>query len=173
MAASSIEGVPRAGGGSAEGESSLRPLLVFRCGPAWLAVDAPAVEEVVEDANPTPLPHAPVHVPGLVIIRGRAVPLFSLARFFSLDAPEEQRRGDSADDEFRRLLVVRSGEIQVGIRTGRVRGVLEAVRENLARPEAFASGRLSEFVEAQVDDPAGVIAVLALDRLLEAARIRA
>ncbi len=151
------------------GAEAARALLIFRCGSAWFAVEAHAVDEIVEDAKATPLPLAPPHVLGLIMVRGRAVPLLALESFLALAGEEEA--GSGADDAFLRVIVVNSAEMQVGIRSAKIRGVVEVTPERLVEPDALVAGRLREFSRAQFDDGGVLTAVLDLERLLGEARI--
>lgn len=153
---------------------SQRTLLVFRVGDAWLGVDAHAVAEIAERGETTTLPRLPRHVPGLIFLRGNAVPLLDLAAFLGLDTESETGGSGNAeanDDDPRpsRVVVVESGGMRVGLLSSRVHGLDTPAAETLMPPDALGA-RLRPFCSAQCDHHLGLLAILDLSRLLDAAR---
>ena len=145
---------------------SQRILLLFRVGGTWLGVDAHAVSEIAEPGEATPLPRLPRHVPGLVFLRGNAVPLVDLVDFLGLDAEPDT---DDDDARPRRAVIVESEGMRVGLLSSRVRGLDDVPTDRLAPPDALGP-QLRAYCTAQVDHELGLLAVLDLPRLLAAAR---
>lgn len=139
--------------------------LVFRVGHLWLALLADRVVEVVQEIAATPIPRAPVHLVGLMSLRGRALPLVDLERFLRLTPDPE------ADVEsFPRVVVVRWRGDRVGLRSPQVRGVL-GLRSGDFRPSELArSERLTRFCPREHEGPSGLVHQLDLDALLDAAK---
>jgi purine-binding chemotaxis protein CheW len=153
-----------------------RVLLVFEVASAWFGVDPQVAQELAPPQVPTPVPRAPDYVAGLVALRGRAVPLLDLQRFLALD-PRDARGTD--DDLLKRIVVVASDGMTVGIVCDRVRSLVRLPRNAFLPPESLPAGRVRDFAESEVADPAGVVTkvggivvVLKVPELLEAARLR-
>jgi chemotaxis signal transduction protein len=65
------------GSGGGE-ERGLAPLLLFRLGRRWFAMDVRAIEEVALKGPVTRVPTAPNHILGVTLLRGRLVTVLSL-----------------------------------------------------------------------------------------------
>lgn len=145
-----------------------RAVVVFRTAAGDLALDAALVEEVTVLGEATPLPFLPGHVPGLVFLRGRAVPLLDLAAFLDLAGPEEGSEGEELAE---RLVVVAADGMTVGLVSRRVRGVFELPAADFAAPDALGA-EVRKYCQAQVSYDGRLVAVLDLPVLLRAARPR-
>jgi purine-binding chemotaxis protein CheW len=145
------------------------PLLTFRTGSMWFAVGAEAIDEICAVAEVTPLPLSPEHIPGVVSLRGQAVPLLDLKAFLGLgdEKPPEGRR-----EMFARIAVASTAQMRVGIICDQVRGVLEIPRARRRRPEVTRGARLLEYVTHEVQRDEGMLLVLDLDKLLAAAKVQ-
>lgn len=149
------------------------PFLTFRVGSMWFAVVAEAIDEICAVAEVTPLPLAPEHIPGVISLRGQAVPLLDLKAFLGLGdeepdpAPPDERR-----DMFSRIAVAFTAQMRVGIICDQVRGVLEIPRARRRRPEVARGARLLEYVTHEVQRDDGMLLVLDLDKLLNAAKVQ-
>lgn len=140
------------------------PIVPLRVGGMWVAVPALAAVEIVSPRDPLPLPLAPAHVPGLVSLRGRAVPLLDLARFLQLDGAEQS-------GGFPRLVLVEQADMRVAVWADQVLGVI-AAGELVVRDTSVACGLLQQFAIGELDAPFGIVTMLDVDALLEAARVR-
>jgi purine-binding chemotaxis protein CheW len=163
---------------SVEGDGlTERVLLIFKTGSCWFAMDPELAQEIAAPEPPTPVPRVPAYVPGLLKLRSRAVPLLDLQRF--LDLPPAAG-SDAADDEFRkRILVVSTKGMTVGLLCDRVRSLLAVPAASLLPPTSLPAGRLREFAQAELPDPSGaiggrpgVVILLDIGALLDAARVR-
>ena len=72
-------------------------LLTFRCGGQRYAVDIMSVREIRSWSQPTPLPHAPPFMRGMVNLRGSVLPVMDLAH--RLGSP-------LTDDDPRNVIIV-------------------------------------------------------------------
>jgi purine-binding chemotaxis protein CheW len=153
-----------------------RVFLVFQVASSWFAVEPHWTQELAEPTSPTPVPRAPAYVAGLMPLRGRAVPLLDLRRFFGLEA-----RADGAleADLAPRVVVVACAGMTVGLLADSVRRLITLPPAALQTPDSLPPGRVRDFAEAYVPDPqglvaagAGLIVVLDVPSLLEAARLR-
>lgn len=77
-------------------------LLTFKCGGQGYAVDIMSVREIRSWSQPTPLPHAPPYMRGMVNLRGSVLPVMDLA----------QRIGRPAtiDDPRNVIIVIQQGQ---------------------------------------------------------------
>ncbi|SDZ46626.1 purine-binding chemotaxis protein CheW [Jannaschia faecimaris] len=67
-------------------------LLTFKCGGQGYAVDIMSVREIRSWSEPTPLPHAPPFMRGMVNLRGSVLPVMDLAqRMGQARTPDDPR----------------------------------------------------------------------------------
>ena len=152
--------------------AALDQLFAFRIGCSYLAVPVESVLHVDAIQPAVPLARAPAWIAGLVPVPSGAVPLMELERFVPLGhvlAVESRPRAE-VDELPGRVIVVQESSMRVGLRCDRVVGVV-------AVPPKGAEGatrgqRLSEFVEAEYEQPYGLLLRLNLEKLLMAARAR-
>lgn len=127
-----------------------------------LAIFAEDVEEVTEPSEITPIPCAPVHVPGVVPVRGEALPLFDLACFLGLS-------GEGADER-PRMLIVRSPLYRVGVLCDQVLGVTSVAAAAIQEARVSGPPSLRRYALGEVELRGGVTPVLDLEALLAAGR---
>lgn len=144
------------------------PLLVLRIGGVLFGVWAEQAEEVLDWHKPTPLPNMPKHVPGVLFRRGEAIALLDVGAFFNLGSGAGEGAGFDLGS-FRRVVVVTQAEMRVGLVCDQVRGVIEARLDKLKAPDAVGQ-EARECVHAQLDHEIGLVAILQLTQLLQAAR---
>ncbi|MGC4113813.1 MAG: chemotaxis protein CheW [Myxococcales bacterium] len=103
-------------------------LLVCRVGGAWLAFEASHVQAILETRAPSPVPHTPPHVLGVISHGESALAVVDLASFFRLDG--ERAGGESARNAgealgLERIVVASAGGLTAGLRCEKVAGVRE------------------------------------------------
>lgn len=143
----------------------LYSIVRFRVGRAELGVLAHHVEEVTDAGEPTPVPCAPPHVPGIVAVRGEALPLFDLAIFLGLPS------GDGGA-EMPRMLIVRSPPYRVGVLCDRVSGVATVPGSAIQPVRASGPRPLRRYALGEVEMGGTVAPVLDVALLLAAGRAR-
>lgn len=143
-------------------------LLPFRTGPVWLAIPALLAKEILDTRPPLPLPGAPAHVLGLVNVRGQALPMLDLAAF--LDLPRDAA-GGSASAALPRLIIVETGGMSVAVPCQEVLGVV-AAGEVEVRPPDLGAGTLKTYAQGTFEQVVGIVTVIALADILQAARLR-
>ncbi len=143
------------------------PLLVFRVGSTWMGINAFEIGEIIDRRDPLPLPQAPAHISGMVNLRGRAVPVFNVARYLDLPLGEQQQVGATV---FPRTIVVAVDGMRVGIPADEVLGVLPSEECEL-RESNLHIGRIARFVKGELDTAKGITVALDVAQLLDAARI--
>lgn len=144
-----------------------RSIVCFRVAGAALALPAEAVEEVVVRSTVTPIPCAPAHVPGLIAVRGDAVPLFDVGIFFGLDGHTVVE-----SDREPRVLLVRSSRYRVGIFCDAVMGIASVAESRIDEPRACRPASLRRHALGETYLHGAVIPLLDLEGLLEAGRAR-
>lgn len=150
-----------------EADEAADPLLVFRVGATWMGVNAFEIGEIIDRQDPLPLPQAPTHIAGMVNLRGRAVPVFDIARYLDLPSTNEQSTSATV---FPRTVVVAVDGMRVGIPADEVLGVLPA-EDCVLRESNLNMGRIARFVKGELDTPKGITVALDVNQLLDAARV--
>jgi purine-binding chemotaxis protein CheW len=143
---------------------------------AWLAFDvagvslalAPAsADEICDLGTITPIPLSPRYVEGIVSIRGRPVPLVSLASFASLPPKKARPKEDTPD----RCIVATALGMTVALRCDEVHGVLVATESARAETVALPAG-LGPFVRGEVELGGDLFLVFDFDAFVDSARLR-
>lgn len=150
-------------------------LLVCRVGGTWLAFEAAHILAILETRAPSPVPHTPPHVLGVISHGEAALAVVDLAAFFHLDAQRAPEASRSAGEVLglERIVVVSAGGLTAGLRCERVAGVRE-VAGALPSPKGVLQGeRIAPFLVAELAESEGVIGVLETASLLEALRVKA
>lgn len=142
------------------------PIVMWRSGAAWLAVQTRYVEEVSVLGPLTAVPRAPAFVTGLMLVGSRAVPVVDLVRFLSLPAEAED------SDRTERLVVVAAGPLRAGVVSRQVH-VIDDVRADQIHPVTSTTATTVErFATGEVEVRGAVVQLLDLPTLLEAMRAR-
>jgi purine-binding chemotaxis protein CheW len=139
-------------------------LVRFRVGNAELAVPTSCVEEIVDRGPLTAVPGVPSHIPGLLGVRGEAVPILDLQRFLGLSDE------DGDEERVARVLVVQHDRYRVGLLCDRVAGVSVCDESQLETPRVAQPPSLRSYAQAEIDMGTSIAALLDVARLLEAAR---
>jgi purine-binding chemotaxis protein CheW len=97
-------------------------LVGFRVGGQELAVPIAQVQEVIRSLSATKLPAAPAHILGIVNLRGRVVPLLSMASLLGL--PDRE-----GEDRF--IIVCRRHDMLLGLVVGAIAAMHQAKGEDV------------------------------------------
>lgn len=141
---------------------SQRDVFVFEIGNTTLSVEATRVEAVTPWRPATRLPHLPGHYVGVINHEQEALIVLDLERFLALDA---------AGDQPANIMVLRCGELRAGIPVDRALGIARVQADDMCPPTSLRAGRLAEFVEGQWEHDDAPCGFLAVDDVLEAARV--
>ena len=114
--------------------------VVFKVAGAEYAIPASEVVQMETFTGATPVPGAPLHVAGLVQVRGRVVPVVDARLRFGLPAVE--RTLDS------RVVVGQLGPRTVGLLVDSAREVLKLAPEQLQPPPPLVAEQAQGFVKA-------------------------
>ncbi len=116
--------------------------VVFKVAGAEYAIPASEVLQMESFLGATPVPGAPLHVAGLVQVRGRVVPVVDARARFGLPAAE--RTLDS------RVIVGQLGSRTVGLLVDSAREVMKLAPEQLQPPPPLVAEQAQGFVKAMV-----------------------
>lgn len=129
-----------------EAAQDLRHLVGFVLSSRSYAMDYAFVGEIHPLRNLTPLPCAPSFILGLVNIRGRILPVIDLRILFDLPS--------KGMDELKKIIVLRSGEMEFGILADSIREVRSAPKSAISPPLATTRGREREYGIGILEDGA-------------------
>jgi len=100
-------------------------LLSFRVGSRLYGVDESKVATVANWRQPTPLPHAPPAVLGIVSLQGRMLTVLDLRRLTG---------GESTDDATPQHVIALRGDEQLALAVGTVEGSIESSSDSNGSP---------------------------------------
>ncbi len=116
--------------------------------------------EVVGSVEPTPIPFAPPHVPGVVNHRGAIVPVVDLRRAFGLQVHYRRESG--------RTILVRHGDAIVGFLADAIAAIRSIPATAIEPPLATMEASRARFLEGCVRlDNQALLAVLSVAALFE------
>jgi len=136
-------------------------LMVLRAGSRWLALPAQAVREVVLKSITTRIPHAPPHVLGVALLRGRLLPVVSLEVLLPAG-----RETAPLPATLPRLVVIETDQAEAAIVAEEVHGIVDFVEDSL-RDQATPARRPS-WVLAELTWEGRLLCILQPERLLSA-----
>lgn len=138
--------------------SSEVELLSFRLAEEEYSVDIMSVREIRGWTRATPLPHAPMHVRGVINLRGTVLPVVDL----SVRLGMEPVVGDARNV----IIVVQVGSQTAGLLVNAVSDILALPRTELQPPPELAADSAHSFIEALTIVDGRMIRVLDLSAVL-------
>jgi purine-binding chemotaxis protein CheW len=148
------------------GENETMALMLVRVAGRWFTLDARLVQEVAVKGAVTRVPTAPRHVLGIAGLRGGLVPVVSLEQMLAVLGPSTSDTAATLP----RLVVVRSGEFEVGLVVDEIRGIINAMPPAHA-PETGTPGHPT-FLWGEFEWQGNLVRMLDVPRLLAAAAER-
>ena len=133
-------------------------LLSFRLADEEYSVDIMSVREIRGWTRATPLPHAPMHVRGVINLRGTVLPVVDL----SVRLGMEPVVGDARNV----IIVVQVGSQTAGLLVNAVSDILALPRTELQPPPELAADAAHSFIEALTIVDGRMIRVLDLTAVL-------
>ncbi|MEM8630237.1 MAG: chemotaxis protein CheW [Pseudomonadota bacterium] len=133
-------------------------MLSFSVGGQSYALEIMSVREIRGWAQPTPLPHAPAYVRGVINLRGTVLPIVDLALRLGLSEVEVTERHV--------IIVVHVGAQTVGLLVDAVSDILTVSGEAMQAPPDMPSGATGSFVEALTIVDERMIRILNIGALL-------
>jgi len=132
-------------------------IAVFRIGRMRLGFDVKFIDGIYRLGTITPIPCTPPFILGAINVNGRVCPLIDISALM----------GESAEEDYRVVVMIRSDGIEIGIPAADILGV-EGAPEKLSKPEAGSIGSNEEFIDGITQD--GVL-ILNLEELLKGDRL--
>jgi purine-binding chemotaxis protein CheW len=129
-------------------EAVVHHLVTFKLGVEEYGVEIGSVQEIIRAADITPVPGAPIHIRGVINLRGKIIPVVDMRVRFTLPGGEEsdQRRIVVVEAEGKRLgMLVDSVSQVVKIPAGIVEEIPEeatSAAENFIKGVGKLDGRL-------------------------------
>jgi purine-binding chemotaxis protein CheW len=124
------------------------------------AIESKYLSEVHPLRAPTSLPGTPPFVLGLVNVRGQILPVIDLKILFELPA--------TGPRDSQKVMIVRSGEIELGILADAVFGARAIALEDLQDSLPTLTGMRAEYVRGIVEDS---LVILDVERILSDPRL--
>ena len=133
-------------------------LVMFRLGEDHFAADIHAVERVLRYAAPTPVPHMPAYIEGVLDYQSRVVPIVNLRRRFEL--PDAERHAET------RILVLNVDREWIGIVVDAVTEVAPFAAKDIAPPPPLFRGLAGEYLRGILRRGDRLVILLDVDKLL-------
>ncbi len=104
----------------------------FYLGDLLIGIDIQRVQEINQQLEVTPVPHAPEYVFGVVNLRGEVVTILDLRKILGLANTEITARN--------RNVIVNADDVQVGLLVDRIADVVIAKEMDIEQPPANIKG---------------------------------
>ncbi len=140
-------------------ESEVLQLVTFRIGEEEYAINILNVQEIIRMIDVTRIPDVPVHVKGVVNLRGRVVPVVSLRNKFGFE--------ETSSDDDSRIIVVNVMNVTMGLIVDLVSEVLRLSSDIVGPPPQVLSGNGNEFVYGVAKLDSRLLMLIHLEKLLE------
>ena len=145
--------------------------MVVRVGSLRLAFSARQVIEIAASEPIARLPRLPDHVPGLMMLRGRALPVLDLHVFLEVAETTQVFSIEALELDSNRILVVRHDDMTVAIPVDGIEGLKSYHEEAMQPAQAFPT-KVRSVCDRQIQDDAGIVARVELGKLLALAKPR-
>jgi len=135
--------------------------LAFRLGQTTLGLDIGAAVEVMTPFGVKPVSGMPVHIPGVMKMRGEIIPLIDM----------RTRLGVEPRPLKERAIIVRSVAGRVGLLVDEVFGIMKFDAEKFRKPPVMFLGLKRKFLAGLYGMGDDVIAVLDMDQMLSSEEV--
>jgi len=132
----------------------------FRLAQERYAVERAAIREVYPLRDLTPLPCTPPFIPGIINVRGQILPLLDMKKFF--DMP------DVGITDLHQVIIVRGGDIELGIVADAVVGVRSLPFDSVQRPLPTLTGIRAQYSKGVTNE---AVVILDIARILSDPRL--
>ncbi len=137
--------------------AATRQLVIFTLGEEQYGVPITSVQEIIRHTAPRPMPESPPGVEGVINLRGRLIPVLSLADRLGVYAEPP------ADAK---VVIIELGETTVGIVVDEVREVVTIDLAVTEPPPANVTGGAGSAIESVAKLDGGLLVILDPERLL-------
>lgn len=136
-------------------ENQTRQLVVFTLGADDYGVPISLVQEIIRHTPPRPIPGSPMHVLGVINLRGRIIPVVDLRQRFGViaDPPADAK-----------IVIIEMDELTVGVVVDEVREVLTVTADRCEAPPE-GSGE-ADYIDAVAKLEGRLLVILDMPRLL-------
>ena len=141
-----------------DNQEKKEPYILFHLAGTDYGIPSRLVKQMEMVEEMTPVPNAPAYVEGLIFIRGQVVPAINLRVRFGFDRIPY--------DLTTRLIVVRSGERNVGLIVDSAREFVTMPEEDLQPPPDSVSGLSGDYLKGIATIGERLILVLDVDEVL-------
>lgn len=136
-------------------EQQTRQLVVFTLGSDDYGVPIAMVQEIIRHTPPRPIPGSPMHVLGVINLRGRIIPVVDLrARFGVIADPPADAK----------IVILEMNELTVGVVVDEVREVLTVASDRCEAPPEGAGQ--ADYIDAVAKLEGRLLVILDMSRLL-------
>ncbi|MBK9578287.1 MAG: purine-binding chemotaxis protein CheW [Fibrobacterota bacterium] len=139
-------------------DSAQIELTVFTVGDILCAVENDRVREISGLRAITPVHHAPEHVRGVVNLRGQIMTIIDLGVRLGIGAVPEDRNS--------RILVVRSGEEDIGLLVDGIEDVKTVSASDMEPPPSNVQGLSGAFLKAILKEKDDLACIVDMEKIL-------
>lgn len=144
--------------------SSLQQFCTFLLNGHTFGVPVPAVQEVIQFQEMTPVPLAPSVVSGMINLRGQIVTAIDLRRRMGLE--------DRSDGQLPLNVIVRTGEEAVSLLVDEIGDVIEVGEEVRETPPETLGGDARRMIQGVYKLPDRLLLTLNIDRIVDLEDLR-
>lgn len=148
-----------------ENASGQEQYVTFRLNAEEYAVSALVVQEIIELASITPVPHLPPFLRGVINLRGTIVPVIDLKRKFGMLGSDYPKHTCVIIVEFSRGVM--------GLIVDAVSDVMQISPAEFAQPPSFGVPIRIDFIQGMARLDAGMLILLDTDRILSCEEVPA
>ncbi|HEY6873495.1 MAG TPA: chemotaxis protein CheW [Geobacteraceae bacterium] len=133
-------------------------LVTFNLGKEEYGVDIGSVQEIIRATDITPVPGTPVHVRGVINLRGKIIPVVDLRKRFML--------ADAKEGDAQRIVVVELGEKRIGMLVDSVSQVIKVPSDIVEEIPEEATTMEEHYIKGVGKMDSRLIIILDLNRSL-------
>jgi purine-binding chemotaxis protein CheW len=139
-------------------------LVCFRLAQEEYAISIMKVQEIIRVGQITALPNAPVHVSGIINLRGRVLPVVDMRVLFSMPAGERTEQN--------RIVVVDIAGKTTGLIVDSVSEVLRVAKSQIEPPPTLIADLETHYIDgvAKLQDGKRLITLIHADSILSSAK---
>ena len=143
---------------TAADDADVRQFVSFVVGEQHYCVDIMAVREIKAWTGITALPNSPVHIRGVINLRGAIVPVIDLRRRFGQDFTEPTSSHV--------IVIVAVGDIQNGLLVDGVSDIVTVDRKDIAPIPNMEGEDKNPYFQGLITGQEKLVAVISLDHLI-------
>ncbi len=137
-----------------------KQFIVFYLNNEFYGVNIENLKEVVKVQSITYLPCAPLHILGVINLRGNILSVTDLKKIFGLGNIQTSSNEN-------RIIVIESKGIETGIFVDKVVGTVDAPVEKIEPPMATLGGPAAEYIEGEYEIEGKLLGILNVQKLIK------